>query len=245
MKKIARNISITIVCLILGIMLSWQYKSISSNASNTVHSERLEDLRSELIEEKRINEGLRSRNEELQSQLSEYKDAIDDVEKLEQTIIKEKERAEIIAGLVKVKGEGVIISIDADISVWESRPSRLMDLINELKSAEAQAISIQDERIVAMTEIKGINISERYNDNKWMINGRNFSPPFTIKAIGDATKLDNSLHMIGGIIDLLRRNGYRVSVEKKEEIIIPAVRDDGSVLKYDLLKPYEESEPMK
>lgn len=242
MKKIARSISITIICLILGIMLSWQYKSIrSSNASNIIHNERLEDLRSELIEEKRMNEGLRSRNQELQDQLSEYKDAIDDVEKLEQTIIREKEKAELIAGLVEVKGEGVVVSIDGDISVWLRRPSGLNELINELKAAEAQAISIQDERVVAMTEIKSVDLS----DNKWIINGRQFSSPFTIKAIGDSDKLDNSLHMIDGILDVLRRSGYRISVEKKEEIIIPAVRDDGSVLKYDLLKPHKQSEPIE
>ena len=73
-----------------------------------------------------------------------------------------------------------------------------------------------------------------------MINGRSFSPPFTIKAIGDPEKLDNSLHMIAGILDVLRRSGYRINVEKKDEIIIPAVRDYCSVLKYDLLKPVEE-----
>lgn len=237
MKKVARSVSITIVCLILGTMLSWQYKSISSGkASTAVQNERLEDLRSQLIEERKINEGLRSRNEELQAQLSEYKEAVDDIEKLEQTILREKERAELIAGLVDVKGAGVVVSIDGDISVWARRPGGLIDLINELKAAEAQAISIQDERIVAMTEIKVLND----DFTKWMINGRNFSPPFTIKAIGDPDKLDNSLHMIGGILEVLRRSGYRISVEKKDEIIIPAVRDDGSVLKYNLLKPVEE-----
>ena len=235
MKKIARNTSITIVCLILGTMLSWQYKSISSsNASNIAQNERLEDLRSQLIEEKKINEGLKNRNEELQAQLSEYKNSIDDIEELEQAIIKEKERAELIAGLVDVKGAGVVVTIDADVSVW-AKSRRFIDLINELKAAEAQAISIQDERVVAMTEIKGLE-----DFSKWMINGRSFSPPFTIKAIGDPEKLDNSLHMIAGILDVLRRSGYRINVEKKDEIIIPAVRDDGSVLKYDLLKPVEE-----
>lgn len=241
MKRVARSISLTIVCLILGTMLSWQYKSISSSkASTAIQNERLEDVRSQLIEERKINEGLRNRNEELQAQLSEYKEAVDDIEKLEQTILREKERAELIAGLVDVKGAGVVVSIDGDISVWARRPGGLIDLINELKAAEAQAISIQDERIVAMTEIKIIDISEIHNVNKWIINGRNFSPPFTIKAIGDPDKLDNSLHMIGGILEVLRRSGYRISVEKKDEIIIPAVRDDGSVLKYNLLKPVEE-----
>lgn len=211
MKKIARNTSITIVCLILGTMLSWQYKSISSsNASNIAQNERLEDLRSQLIEEKKINEGLKNRNEELQAQLSEYKNSIDDIEELEQAIIKEKERAELIAGLVDVKGAGVVVTIDADVSVWARRPGGFIDLINELKAAEAQAISIQDERVVAMTEIKGLE-----DFSKWMINGRSFSPPFTIKAIGDPEKLDNSLHMIAGILDVLRRSGYRINVEKR------------------------------
>ena len=120
-------------------MLSWQYKSISSsNASNVAQNERLEDLRSQLIEEKKINEGLKNRNEELQAQLSEYKNSIDDIEELEQAIIKEKERAELIAGLVDVKGAGVVRTIDADVSVWARRPGGFIDLINELKAVEAR-----------------------------------------------------------------------------------------------------------
>ncbi|MDQ2085976.1 DUF881 domain-containing protein [Herbivorax sp. ANBcel31] len=235
MMKFARSISIALVCVVLGAMLSWQYRSINSEgAVDAIYSEGLGDLRDELIEEKRINESLKSRNEELQNQLSEYKNAIDDVEMLERTIIREIERAEIIAGLVDVKGDGVVITVDADMAVWMRRPYSFGELINDLKASEAQAISINDERVVAMSEIKGVE-----DFTKWMINGRQYMPPFTIKVIGDPVKLDNSLHMLEGIVDMLRRAGYQISVEKKEDIVIPAIRDDGSVLKYDLLSPVD------
>lgn len=52
--KFSRNISITIICIILGIMLSWQYKSIESNKRvSASQTKNLYDLQKELLEEKR------------------------------------------------------------------------------------------------------------------------------------------------------------------------------------------------
>lgn len=52
--KFSRNISITIICIILGIMLSWQYKSIESNKRvSASQTKNLYDLQKELLEEKK------------------------------------------------------------------------------------------------------------------------------------------------------------------------------------------------
>jgi leucyl-tRNA synthetase len=100
----------------------------------------------------------------------------------------------------------------------------------ELKAAEAQAISIEDERIVAMSEIKKAG-------DYIVVNGKQMLSPFTIKAIADPQKLENSMTMLGGIVEELEFFSMKVTIEKKDNIIIPKVRDDGSVLKYDLLRP--------
>ena len=50
---------------------------------------------------------------------------------------------------------------------------------------------------------------------------------------------ENSLKIMHGIVDILKYYDLKVEVKQDENIIIPAVRDDGTVLRYDLLTPVE------
>ncbi|HHV29686.1 DUF881 domain-containing protein [Acetivibrio mesophilus] len=231
--RFSRNISITIICIILGIMLSWQYKSIESNKKvSASQTKNLYDLQKELLEEKKNNENLRARNQELAAQVSEYIDAAGNNKKIEDGIREQLTRARMLAGLVDVEGPGIEITLDdGDLDYETVYDIDLLKLINELRAAEAQAISINGERIVAMTEI-------RYTDPYMVINGRQIYPPYIIKAIAEPEKLDYALNMLGGIIEIFRDSfGYKISVNKVDRITIPKVRDDGSVLKYNLLNP--------
>lgn len=231
--KFARNMSITVVCIILGIMLSWQYKSIESNSKvSASQTKSLYELQKELLEEKKKNENLRARNEELEQQVSEYIDAAGNNKKIEEGIREQLIRARMLAGLVDVEGPGIEITLDNGDGEYEIvYDIDLLRLINELRAAEAQAISINGERVVAMTEIK-------YTQPYMVINGRQINAPYVIKAIAEPEKLDYALNMLGGIVEIYRNSfGYKMNVNKVDKITIPKVRDDGSVLKYNLLAP--------
>lgn len=71
------------------------------------------------------------------------------------------------------------------------------------------------------------------------VNGRKLLPPYIIKAIADPVKLENSLKIMHGIVDILKYYDLKVEVKQEENIIIPGVRDDGTVLRNDLLTPVE------
>jgi len=229
--KISRNIAITIICIILGIILAWQYKSIDTNKKiESTQITRLEDLKDELIMEKNNNDNLRKRNEELLKINSEFENAKGSLDMYEKNIKLELERARIIAGITDVKGKGIVVTLDnSDLGQVEERD--ILDIVNEMRATDTQAISINEERIVAMSEIReaGAYI---------VINGKRLVRPFIIKAIADPQKVDNALKMVGGVLEKLQDlYKLKISIEKKEEIIIPKVRDDGSVVKIDLLKP--------
>ena len=229
--KISRNIAITIICIILGIILAWQYKSIDTNKKiESTQITRLEDLKDELIMEKNNNDNLRKRNEELLKINSEFENAKGSLDMYEKNIKLELERARIIAGITDVKGKGIVVTLDnSDLGQVEERD--ILDIVNEMRATDTQAISINEERIVAMSEIReaGAYI---------VINGKRLVRPFIIKAIADPQKVDNALKMVGGVLEKLQDlYKFKISIEKKEEIIIPKVRDDGSVVKIDLLKP--------
>jgi len=227
--KLSRNIAITMICIILGIMLAWQYKSIvNNNRKETTKYARLESVRDELLAQKDQNEDLRKRNEELQKRLTELENSQGNSSQLEKNLEAELERVRLIAGLSDVEGPGLVIKVEY-VGKDTVRENAILRLINELKAAEAQAISIEGERIVAMSEIKR-------GGDYIVVNGKQMVSPFTIKAIADPKKLENSLTMIGGIVEELQIYDMKVTIEKKDNIVIPKVRDDGSVLKYDLLR---------
>jgi uncharacterized protein YlxW (UPF0749 family) len=228
--KLARNISITLICIILGVMLSWQYRSIlNNNKQETTKNVKLETVKDELLTQKKNNEDLRKRNIELQKQISEYENSQGNLNQLEKNLEAELARVRLIAGLSDVEGAGIVAKIEyyGDDPIPENA---ILRFINELKAAEAQAISIEDERIVAMSEIK------KTGDDYIVVNGKQMLSPFTIKAIADPQKLENSMRMLGGIVEELEYFNFKVTIEKKDNITIPKVRDDGSVLKYDRLR---------
>ncbi|KNY25748.1 DUF881 domain-containing protein [Pseudobacteroides cellulosolvens] len=226
--KYGRSIAITAICVLLGMIMAWQYKSIDYNErEKSLERKSIEELKDELIREQRNNENLSVRNAELEKENKEYENSKGDVTKETQILKHELERARIIAGLVDVKGKGVVITIDNDlVDVTESN---LLNVVNELRASDAQAISINDERIVGSSEI-------REAGRKFiMINGKQMRAPFVIKAIANPEKLDRALMLLGGVLDSLEE--LKVELKKQDNIIINKVRDDGSVIKTDLLTP--------
>lgn len=229
--KFNRNLSIALICVLLGVMISWQYKSIYNNSQDESKKVvRLEELKDQLLLEKNNNENLRKRNEELNKLNTEYENAKGNIDLYEKNLRSELERARIIAGLTEVKGKGVVITLDNGEFTFV-RDEDILSLLNELKASDAQAISINEERITAMSEV-------REGGGYTIINNKQMKTPFVIKAIAEPQKLENSLKMIGSVVDNLRELYYlKVAIDKKDNIIIPKVRDDGSVIRTDLLIP--------
>jgi uncharacterized protein YlxW (UPF0749 family) len=108
----------------------------------------------------------------------------------------------------------------------------MLELINELRASDVQAMAINDERIVATTEIRKAG---RY----LMVNGRQLVTPYLVKAIGDPQKMENSLRLLGGIVEKFNLYNFKVTVTPSEDIIVPAVRDDGTVLRTNLMTPVD------
>ncbi len=229
--KLGRNVAITLVCMLLGLIVAWQFKSIDYNQRmQSLERKSIEELKDELIREQKNNVSLDKRNKELERENKEYENARGDVNKETQVLKSELERARLIAGLVDVRGKGVIITIDSDFS--DVTESNLLNVVNELRASDAQAISINGERIVALSEIR--EAGKRY----FMVNGKQMLAPFEIKAIADPEKLEHTLKMLGGVVSTLESiYQLKVDVKKVDDITIPKVRDDGTVIKTDLLTP--------
>lgn len=231
--KIARNIAMTIVCILLGIMLALQYKSINVNQSlASFENKRMDELKTDLIKLQTQKSSLQERLEELEKENQTYAKVKAGDSDAAQLIQNNLNKARIFAGLESVKGKGIIVTLDNNgfVQVFDSD---IFDIVNELRAAGAQAISVNDERIVAMTEI-------REAGEYIMVNGRPYKAPFIIKAISDPDDLDRAITMIGGVVEGLEDAQLNVSIKKSDEVVINKVVDDGTTVKTNLLTPVEK-----
>ncbi len=124
-------------------------------------------------------------------------------------------------GMSDVTGPGVIITLsDSKAEVANALdPNSLLvhdgdvlSVINELKNAGAEAISINDQRLVPTSGITcGGNIIE--------INGEKVGAPFIIKAIGLPEQLA-ALERPGGYLERLKKDTVGAKLERKNSITI-------------------------
>ncbi len=217
----------------LGVMMSWQYKSIKDNrVLAQFETKRASELQSELLREKNKNEELSKRLEDLQKINNTFVSSQGETSKISALLKEELDRTKIIAGLVSVKGSGIILSI-ADDEVFDVSDSNILYVLNELRASDVQAISVNNERIIATSEV-------RKAGNYIMINGRQMVSPFVIKAIADPLKLEHALRIMDGAVERLQNIYYlNVDLKQSDNIIIPSVRDDGTVIKIDMLTPID------
>lgn len=227
--KTYRNIALTLVCILLGVILSWQFRSINDNQKMSgLENKRVEDLKTELLQEKKAREELEKRNQELANTNSKFENAKTDEDQYTATLKEQLKTAKILAGMVDVKGKGIVVTLNTKGMIYVD-DTNVLDLINELRASDARAISVNDERIVAMSEV-------REAGKYIMVNSKRLSAPYVVKAIGDQDKLVSSLKMTGGMVEKLQ-DLISINIEKIDNITIPKVRDDGTVLKTDQMTP--------
>ena len=220
------------ICMLLGIMLALQYKSVDYNQSMaSLENKRLEELKEDVIKLQNQKNELQERYLKLEEENQTFARVkagdSEAVQQLKNNLLK----ARIFAGLETVRGAGIIVTLDNNEFIHVADYD-IMNVVNELRASGAQAISVNDERIVAMTEI-------REAGQYIVINGKQFRAPFVIKAIADPDNLERALSMIDGVVDNLEDDGLKVSIKKSDELIIYKFVDDGTSIRTDLLTPVE------
>jgi uncharacterized protein YlxW (UPF0749 family) len=120
-----------------------------------------------------------------------------------------------------VHGPGIRIVVDSAPDAGERRLVRDEDLakvVDGLWEAGAEAISINDQRLTALTAIRNVGVAIH-------VNGRGLRPPYTIKAIGNRNTLSadllNTTHG-SEFFSLADQLGFRYTVESVDDLVLPA-----------------------
>jgi uncharacterized protein YlxW (UPF0749 family) len=244
MKSWKKQLAVGIVYVVLGLVLALQFRSVQYDyLEGAASAQKAQELVGKVKKMREEKEQLLNEVNILESKIKSIEEAESKDNVLVRNISAELNKYKMISGLNSVKGPGVVITIDdppkdpelpSDISVIMYNYDLLLSLINRLNEAGAEAISINDQRIISRTEITlaGSNVN---------INSVPTAPPFTIKAIGNADTLESALNVRFGIIDQMKSERYnlQVTVKKQNEVMIPRYNE---VIKFRYAKPTEEKE---
>lgn len=216
MKKGEKTIIIVIglICLILTMVIFLQFNTINHIDITSIENMREEELRAEITNNKTKIEDIKKQIAETDQKILEYEEAIATDKEASAVLAKELERQNNILGKNAVKGSGIIVTL-TDTRAQKISADDLKELVNQLKLAGAEAISINGQRIVYDSYI--VDIGERLIN----INGEGLVSPYEVKAIGNPTYLESGLSKKQyGYIDTKLEEGKDVALRRADNIKI-------------------------
>ncbi|MBR8658121.1 DUF881 domain-containing protein [Brevibacillus sp. NL20B1] len=165
----------------------------------------------------KVEEAMAQRKSEAAAILSELEAA---------AILSELEAARMMAGVVPVEGPGVVVTMQdsqnaassADVTNYIVHEQDVRLVVNELRAAGAEAISINGQRLVSNSSIRCVGPTI-------IVNGIKSAAPFVITAIGDPNTLESALNLPGGVLSTLR-DFVQIEVAKKDKVVLPAFVGD-------------------
>lgn len=230
------SISVAVVCVLVGYLLASQLHSVLENneaaAANINRLETLQGLYNQSIE---LNEGLKDQLAQLTDELEIYRRQASEGCAEGAALREEVDKLEVMAGLVDVTGPGVTVVLtdstaantSGDEADYIIHDSDILSVVNELRSAGAEAISLNGERLLATSEI-------RCTGPVLTVNGRRYAAPFVVMAIGDEDTLYKALTMRNGVVDILKQWKIGVNVTTSTQLTI--LKYQGAV-EYHYAKP--------
>jgi uncharacterized protein YlxW (UPF0749 family) len=203
---------VLIVFLLLGFLISVQFHAQQVFRSD-LSLQSTDDLTLILkgLQDKRAN--LEKELQDLEQQQQALNSDTTSGASLVNNLTKESNQLKIALGLIPVKGPGVTVTIPPDSNIVYLD---LVDIVNELWASQAEAISINDQRVTAWTTIY-------WNKEKMTItvNGADVTFPCTIKAIGNPDTLLSGLRLLGGVLDSLAVYKIYPTVQRSSELNLP------------------------
>lgn len=237
MKFKGAQVSIAVVCLILGIMLAVQFRS-NENSPRNLSGDRWTEITVQL-------DNLQRERDFLAEEVLSLREKLEDAASNQQgntvkALNEELAKANMAAGLVAVKGKGIIVTLNdsprglqpgEDPNLYLIHDEDLLKVVNELWAAGAEAISVNGHRLVTNSEIRCAGTTILVNVNK-------IAPPFVINAIGDPEILESSLRIKGGWLETLQLWGIQAQIQPSDSIEVPAYK---GLMKFQYAQPVKSS----
>ena len=229
-------LSLTGVCFIFGALVAMQLRATQQMRDNRVKEKQGAEQAKNLASEMKAKAEIAGRERTaMEVQLTKLKEDLKRTGTLSASQVAalngQIKELQTVSGLTPVSGPGIKIVLSDNPEVAGGDPSSVMpglvhdfdlqQVVNELRSAKAEAIAIygaggEPVRVTGYTPIRCVGPTI-------MVNWEGVAAPFTIEAIGNPSTLSSALLMSGGIVDTLRNSAtIGVKVEKFDNMELPA-----------------------
>lgn len=240
MKKYIIKTIILLMGLSLGIAISYQVRN-NLGENEFVSLNTIQSMKNEVSKNKSEIEEVKNLIEDKKEKLKEFENATNTSDVIE-VLNKEIKNIKTISGFVDLEGPGIIVKIqdsDEKFIPGQSNPGGIVhdadiqNILNDLKVAGAEAISITGQRVI-------LNSPIRCGGPVIRVNNKNLVAPFIIKAIGNSKKLYASLDAPGTYGRYLKDNrDLQIDISTREYLVVPRYWND---LDINYMKPIREGE---
>jgi len=213
-------IIVLLITTILVAMMSVQFKTIDETDVAEIETMQESELRTEIASWKTKYSQIEEQINNNKQKTIDYQDKIDTNQQAGELLNNEVLEKNMMSGRIATKGEGVVVTLqDGPDGIVESED--LLELINELRYAGAEAISVNEQRIIFDSYI--VSVGSKYIS----LDGARVLSPYTVKAIGNQSYLSSTLNLKNsGYVDRYNSSGKKVSVTLNSEILIPAYKGE-------------------
>ncbi|QFR97525.1 DUF881 domain-containing protein [Streptomyces tsukubensis] len=205
---------VALLLFVLGLGLAIQVRSHSD--SSALRGARQEDLVRILDELDDRTQRLGDEKQGLEDQRTELENSSDQAEEARKQTAEKERQLGILAGTVAAQGPGITLTISDKKGAVEA--DMLLDAIQELRAAGAEAIQVNNVRVVANTYLSDAD------GGGVRVDGHKVGAPYRFKVIGKPQDLEPALNIPGGVVQTLEKEQATVAVVREKKIVVDALR---------------------
>jgi uncharacterized protein YlxW (UPF0749 family) len=200
-----------VLCALLGFGIVLQVRTV--NNDQTLSSARPEDLI-------RVLEALDARSDRLDAQIDDLAATRDrlanardkDAAAAAERAARQRDTA-VLAGTIGATGPGVELAFTGPVDA-----GLMLDTIQELRDAGAEAIQIGPARVIASTSVQPGTAT-----GEILVGDSPVRAPITVRAIGNSSTMASALRIPGGVADTAIADGVTLTIDPRDRITIDAV----------------------
>lgn len=211
--RIQSRAAIAVVALAVGFLVAVQAAGSDDRPLSRLAAERPEDLTRILADLNTEADRLARELAELRVKLARYQGSARSDELAVRDARKALADLQVLTGTVAVEGPGVVVRVEDDGGRvgWET----LLDLIQELRDAGAEAIAVNGRRVVASTWLGPA-------DGGAAVDGARIAPPYELEAIGPPEVIAGALDIPGGPLSVVAAlPAVSTEVREVEGLLLP------------------------
>nr|WP_245985235.1 DUF881 domain-containing protein [Streptomyces tateyamensis] len=204
---------VALLLFALGLGLAIQVRS--TNDHSALRGARQEDLVRILDELDSRQQRLQQEKAQLDQSLAQLQNSSNQAKDAQEQTRQKALELGVLAGTVKATGPGIVLTVEDPQG--QVKADMLLDTLQELRAAGAEAIQINDVRVAAHTFFTDVPSGGE------LIDGKTVTQPYRFTVIGNPQDLTPALNIPGGIVRTLEKQQVATHIAEQQKVTVDAL----------------------